>query len=50
MTKAELERKFRGNVGQRWPEARTSTILEALWNLDRADDLAALLGKLALQA
>jgi len=50
MTRAELERKFRGNIAKRWPEARTSAILETLWDLDRTDDLAALLGRLVLQA
>ena len=49
MNRAEVERKFRGNIGKRWPEARTNAILEALWALDRTDDLAALLGRLALQ-
>jgi 2-methylcitrate dehydratase len=49
MTRAELERKFRGNVAKRLPEARTDSVLEALWGLDRADDLAALLGRLVLQ-
>ena len=49
MNRAEVERKFRGNVGKRWPEGRTNAVLEALWALDRTDDLAALLGRLALQ-
>lgn len=49
MSRLELERKFRGNIAKRWPEARTSAILEAFWNLDRMDDVAALLGRLALQ-
>src|SRR5262249_15133943 len=48
MSRAEVERKFRGNVAKRWPEVRTSAILQALWDLDRADDLAALLGRLVL--
>jgi 2-methylcitrate dehydratase len=48
MDKAALEQKFRGNVGNRWPPERTAAILAALWNLDRADDLAALLAMLSL--
>ncbi len=49
MNRAELERKFRGNVGQRWPRERTDAILQALWGLDRTHDIAALLGQLSVQ-
>ena len=48
MARAELERKFRKNVGTRWPRERTDAILQALWTLERQDDLAALLGKLSV--
>jgi 2-methylcitrate dehydratase len=50
MTRAEVERKFRSNIGSRWPRERTDTVLQALWTLDAADDLSALLGTLAVQA
>jgi 2-methylcitrate dehydratase len=50
MQRADVERKFRGNVGKRWPEERTATVLQTLWALDRTDDLALLLGKLSVQA
>jgi 2-methylcitrate dehydratase len=50
MSRAEVERKFRSNVGTRWSRERTDTILQALWTLDRTNDLPSLLGKLALQA
>jgi 2-methylcitrate dehydratase len=50
MNRAEVERKFRGNIGKRWPQERTGAILQALWALDRADDLSRLLGKLSVQA
>jgi hypothetical protein len=50
MGRADVERKFRGNVGKRWPQERTDSILQALWALDRADDVAALLGRFAPQA
>jgi 2-methylcitrate dehydratase len=50
MSRADVERKFRGNVGKRWPQERTDAILQALWGLDRTDNIAALLGKLSLQA
>jgi 2-methylcitrate dehydratase len=47
MTRAEVERKFRANVGKRWPAERTAEILQALWALDRTDDLRTLLAKMA---
>ena len=50
MTRAEVERKFRGNVGRRWPRERTDAVLQDLWALDRTQDIAALLGKLSLQS
>ena len=49
MSRAEVERKFRANVGKRLPQERTDAILQALWALDRTDDLPLLLGKLSLQ-
>ena len=49
LSRADVERKFRSNVGHRWPEERIDTILRALWTLDQANDLSSLLGKLALQ-
>jgi len=49
MNRAEVERKFRGNVGKRWPRERTDAILQTLWALDRTPDVAALLGTLSLQ-
>jgi 2-methylcitrate dehydratase len=47
MGRADVERKFRSNVGKRWTPERVETILEALWGLDRADDLAYVLGTLS---
>ena len=48
MNRADVERKFRGNVGRRWPRERTDAILETLWALDRTkDDFSLLLGKLS---
>jgi 2-methylcitrate dehydratase len=49
MSRDDIERKFRSNVGKRWPQERTDAILQALWALDRVNDLPALLGKLSLQ-
>src|ERR1700733_13490154 len=50
MNRSEVERKFRGNVGKRWPRERTDGILQALWALDQTDDLSVLLGRLSMQA
>lgn len=49
MNRAEVERKFRGNVGERWQKGRTDSVLEALWNLERRSDLATLLSQLSAQ-
>ena len=49
MTRTEVERKFRGNVGHRWPAEQTAMVLEALWALERTADISTLLGKLALK-
>jgi 2-methylcitrate dehydratase len=48
MNRADVERKFRGNVAKRWEKDLTDEILQRLWTLDRADDLPSLLGELAL--
>src|SRR3981081_1305735 len=37
-----VERKVRGNVGERWPQERTNATLQALWALDQTDDLSGL--------
>ena len=47
MGRADIERKFRSNVGQRWPRERTDAVLASLWALDQASDLSALLDKLS---
>ena len=44
MNRSEVERKFRGNVGERWPKEQTETNLNALWTIDQTNDIAALLG------
>jgi 2-methylcitrate dehydratase len=48
MTRAEVERKFRANIGKRWPDERIGEILQALWGLDQENDLRTLLAKLSL--
>jgi 2-methylcitrate dehydratase len=47
MTRADVDRKFKGNVGKHWPQEQTDAVLQALWALDRVDDLSSLLGELA---
>lgn len=44
MTRADVERKFRGNVGARWPKGQMEANLGALWAIDQTSDLSALLG------
>jgi 2-methylcitrate dehydratase len=46
MGRADAERKFRGNVARRWPAERIMAVLDGLWALQAADDVAGLLGKL----
>jgi 2-methylcitrate dehydratase len=47
MQRTDVERKFRSNVGKRWPRQRVQSVLDALWGLDQANDLGALLGQLS---
>lgn len=50
ISRDDVNRKFRGNVGGRWARERTESILQDLWALDQAGDLPSLLNKLALQS
>jgi 2-methylcitrate dehydratase len=49
MSRDEVESKFRGNVGRRWPKQRTDAILHALWALEQTEDISLLLGELGRQ-
>ena len=49
MNRANVERKFRGNVGKRWPQEQTTAVLAALWALEQTNNVSALLGKLAIK-
>jgi 2-methylcitrate dehydratase len=40
MTRADVEHKFRGNLGARWPRERTDAFLRALWTLEDAPSVA----------
>jgi 2-methylcitrate dehydratase len=46
MTRADVEKKFRGNVGNRWPPERTDTVLQSLWALEQTGEIRSLMGKL----
>jgi 2-methylcitrate dehydratase len=48
MDRADIERKFRGNVGKRWPKERTDRILQALWSLEQVSDVRSLLSNLTV--
>jgi 2-methylcitrate dehydratase len=50
ISRADVERKFRDNVGKRWSQERTAAILQALWALERAPAVRGLLGELVLPA
>lgn len=47
MPRADVERKFRGNLGPSWPADHVANMLESLWSLDQRNDLRALMHKLA---
>jgi 2-methylcitrate dehydratase PrpD len=47
MTREEVARKFLGNVAGHWPRERAEACLEAVWGLERAPNLGALLRVLA---
>jgi len=47
MRRTDIERKFRSNVGGRWPNDRTDAVLQTLWTLETVDDLSALMSRLA---
>ncbi len=49
MTRADVERKFRSNVADRWAPERTDEVLKSLWALDRTENLSVLLQGLASQ-
>jgi 2-methylcitrate dehydratase len=49
MSRADVERKFRGNVGKRWSQEQTTAVLAALWALEQTNNISALLGDLAVK-
>jgi 2-methylcitrate dehydratase len=49
MTRADVERKFRGNVEGRLSAQRTDDVLRALWAIDQSEDVSSLLGGLVVE-
>lgn len=49
MTRADVERKFRSNVGTRWPRERSDVALQALGALESTDSLSVMLSKFVVQ-
>jgi 2-methylcitrate dehydratase len=47
MGRADVERKFRGNVGRRWSREQTDQRLEALWGFEQAGEVHSVLALLA---
>jgi hypothetical protein len=50
MPRADIERKFRGNVGKHLPDERVASALQGLWDLDHATDVSTLMRSLSLDA
>jgi 2-methylcitrate dehydratase len=48
MSRANIEQKFRSNIGKRWPKERTGRILNSLWSLERVPDARSLLSTLTV--
>ena len=48
MSRAEVEEKFRGNIGKRWSGTHTNEVLKALWALDQSKSVGRLLGGLQI--
>ena len=48
MQRPDIERKFRGNIGKRWPRQKTDAALQSLWVLENTQDIGALLATLTV--
>jgi 2-methylcitrate dehydratase len=46
LQRPEIERKFRSNIGKRWPREKTEAVLQSLWGLENARELGGLLSTL----
>jgi 2-methylcitrate dehydratase len=48
MLRPDIDRKFRGNIGMRWPREKSDAVLESLWVLENTPDIGALLSTLTV--
>ena len=48
MQRPDIDRKFRGNIGKRWPRSKTDAVLQSLWVLENTQDIGALLATLTI--
>jgi len=48
MQRPDIDRKFRGNIGKRWPRQKTDAALQSLWVLENTQDIGALLAALTV--
>jgi 2-methylcitrate dehydratase len=48
MRRPDIDRKFRGNIGKRWPRQKTDAVLQSLWLLEKTPDIGALLATLTV--
>jgi 2-methylcitrate dehydratase len=48
MQRPDIDRKFRGNIGKRWPREKTDAVLQSLWGLENTQNIGALLATLTV--
>ena len=48
MQRPDIDRKFRGNIGRRWPRQKADAVLQSLWVLENTHDVGALLATLTV--
>ena len=48
MQRPDIDRKFRGNIGKRWPRGKTEAVMQSLWVLENTQDIGALLATLTV--
>jgi len=48
MQRPDIDRKFRGNIGKRWPREKTDAVLQSLWVLENTQDIGALFATLTV--
>ena len=48
MQRPDIDRKFRGNIGKRWPREKTDAVLRSLWTLENTQDIGGLLATLTV--